>query len=159
MTKDEWRNRSRSAGDCAACRFVILDELKWSAGGLRFKFSTQSPAAEAVGSIEKRIQTWGASYELRRWPRASSLIWKDTLKKRMSNHEYRMSKDCILSILYIKKSRAKPPARRAFCAYASESDIHNSSFVNRHSSFHVVSHEKRGSTLLTILTKTTILTI
>jgi len=32
------------------------------------------------------------SYERRLWPQASSLIKKETLKKRISNNEYRMSK-------------------------------------------------------------------
>jgi hypothetical protein len=53
-----------------------------------------------------------------------------------------MSKEGILSILFVKKSRAKPPARRGYNAYASESDIHNSSIVNRHSSFHEVSYKR-----------------
>ena len=106
-----------------------------------------------------RKQIDEVSHERRLWPRASSLIYKETLEKRIlqrrTSIEYRImnvesssggqvSKECILSILYIKKSRAKPPARRAFCAYASESDIHNSSFVNLHSSFHVVSYKRSG---------------
>jgi len=76
-------------------------------------------------------------------PKTASLIRKKLKKKanieyRILNHEYRMSKECILSILFVKKSRAKPPARRGFSAYASESDFHHSSIVNRHSmKFHI----------------------
>ncbi len=35
--------------------------------------------------------------------------------------------------MIFKKGRAKPPARRDYSAYASESDIYNSSIVIRHS--------------------------
>jgi hypothetical protein len=51
----------------------------------------------------------------------------------------------ILSILFDKKGRAKPPARRGCSAYASESDIHNSSIVNLHLSFHEVLYEEGES--------------
>jgi len=59
-----------------------------------------------------------------------------------------VSKWCILSIL--KKDRAKPPARRGFSAYASESDSTLRNSAVRYSLFcgsllysHVVSHERR----------------
>ena len=67
-----------------------------------------------------------------------------------------MSKDCILSVLYIKKSRAKPPARKGCSAYASESDIHNSSIVIRHfMKFHTkVSEDGRFVRLIAVLDST-----
>jgi len=70
--------------------------------GSGFKGSARLPAKETAGLIEKEI-----------------------FKKRMSNIESssggQVLKDCILSILYIKKSIAKPPARRDCSAYASAS--------------------------------------
>ncbi len=41
----------------------------------------------------------------------------------MSNVHCRMSNQGMLSIIFAKNSRAKPPARRGCSAYASESDI------------------------------------
>lgn len=49
------------------------------------------------------------------------LIEKETLKKRITNHEYRTPKEGIFSIISFKR--------------AEQSDIHNSSIDNRHSSF------------------------
>ena len=49
------------------------------------------------------------------------------------NVEHRMNVVCLF-----KKNRAKPSARRGYSAYASESDIHHSSFVVLHSSFNEV---------------------
>jgi hypothetical protein len=60
-------------------------------------------------------------------------IEKETLKKRISNDEGRMTKEGILSILFVKR--------------AERSDIHNSSIVNRHSmKFHTsaASDQKNG---------------
>jgi len=56
-----------------------------------------------------------------------------------------VSNECILSILFVKKGRAKPPAHRGCSAYASESDIHHSSIVNLYLSFHEVSYEEGES--------------
>jgi hypothetical protein len=49
------------------------------------------------------------------------LIEKETLKKRITNHEYRTPKEGIFSIISFKRAK--------------QSDIHNSSIDNRHSSF------------------------
>ena len=58
----------------------------------------------------------------------------------MTNDELRNS-----FYFIFRKSGAKPPARRGFSAYASESDIHNSSIVIRQSSLNEVSYEGEES--------------
>jgi hypothetical protein len=53
------------------------------------------------------------SYKRRLWPRASSLIEKETLKKRISNNECRMSNVEVMYSVYFKKrqSAATPSFR------------------------------------------------
>jgi len=80
------------------------------------------------------------------------------MNNRISNDERRVTNQGILSVLFFKEqSEASPPAckpmkptgwkraRRDCSAYASESDIHNSSIVNRYSSFDMLSFAVRLS--------------
>ena len=58
------------------------------------------------------------SYKHRLWPRASSLIVEETLKKRISNNECRMSKLGILSILIKTTEQSETTLRHSAVRYS-----------------------------------------